>query len=118
MGWEERYNEAIRTFLADHMTVISDEYTRFSREDWSAQKHMTKCMFDPANLKGATVTEKTIYEFAGTFVDDERAVVLRIQPVTCMCGEVAGRTGEWAGSFEELVVTITDNRVNTREIVL
>ena len=118
MGWEERYNEDIRTFLADHMEVIKDNYSIYGRTDWDAQDHMRKCMFDPEMLKGAQVKEKTVWEFAGTFVDDERAVVLHASPISCMCGHLTGRTGEWVGSFEDLIVSITGNKVNTNVINL
>jgi hypothetical protein len=118
MGWEDRYNEAIRIFLADHMTVRKDDYSIYSRVDWNAADHMRKCMFDPEMLKGAKVTEETVYEFAGTFVDSDTAVVLWAEPISCMCGHLKGRIGEWEGSFQDLVVAITDTRVETRQIEL
>jgi len=119
VSWEERYNEAIRIFLADHMSVLREEgLSIYGRDDWEAMQHMRTCMFDPEMLKGATVDEETVYEFAGTFEDSERAVVLHASPVSCICGHLKDRKGEWAGSFEDLIIAITGNTVKTNRITL
>lgn len=116
MNWEERYNTAIREFLADHMTVLKEPWSIYGRTDWSADEHMLKCLFDPEMLSGAQVEETTVWEFAGTFEDSDSAVVLHIEPVSCMCGHIKNRKGEWQGSFQDLITAITGDTVSTKTI--
>ena len=118
--WETRYNEAMRKHLADHMSILADEreHSIYSRVDYTLSHHLSKCLIDPEDLRGSEVSETTAFDFAGTGCESDRSTVLRVKPVKCMCGEIDGKTGEWEGSFGDLIKSITGAPENTRKITL